>query len=109
MLTPAQADKVGKLLRLLGSSVPGEVVAAAAALRRALTSAGYDLADLADSLTRLSPDDDWPATARWCLAQGADQSAREINFLENMARRVVLPSERQIAWLRAIYARLQSL
>jgi hypothetical protein len=42
------ADRVAKLLRLLGSDKPGEVVAAAAALKRTLEAAGQDLHDLAD-------------------------------------------------------------
>jgi hypothetical protein len=45
----AQIDstKIGKLVRLLGSDRPGEVVAAAAALKRALAASGRDLHDLA--------------------------------------------------------------
>jgi hypothetical protein len=39
--------KIAKLLRLLGSDKPGEVVAAAAALKRTLQAGGQDLHDLA--------------------------------------------------------------
>jgi hypothetical protein len=42
------ADKLGKLIRLLGSDRDGEVVAAAQALQRTLKSAGADLHTLAD-------------------------------------------------------------
>jgi len=44
--------KVGKLVRLLGSDQPGELVAAVQALRRTLESAGSDLHNLAASIER---------------------------------------------------------
>jgi hypothetical protein len=68
---------------------------------------GHDLSDLADSTPPAT--DGWPAVARGCAARGATLNSRELDFIERMARRVVLPSERQLAWLRAIYAHLQSL
>lgn len=43
-------NKIGKLIRLLGSDEAGEVVAAAAALKRALAAKGKDLHDLADAV-----------------------------------------------------------
>lgn len=43
-------SKIGKLLRLLGSDRPGEVVATAAALQRTLAAAGLDLHALADAV-----------------------------------------------------------
>ena len=39
--------KIAKLIRLLGSDKPGEVIAAAAALKRMLAASGKDLHDLA--------------------------------------------------------------
>ena len=44
------ADKVGKLVRLLASDRDGEVLAAVAALKRTLGAGGADLNDLADAL-----------------------------------------------------------
>lgn len=46
-LPVAILPRVGQFLRLLGSDQPGEVVAAAGALQRALIGAGVDLHDLA--------------------------------------------------------------
>jgi hypothetical protein len=43
-------DKLGKLIRLLGSDKDGEVLAAVGALRRALRADGRDLHDLADAV-----------------------------------------------------------
>lgn len=48
--TPAVPARLAKVLPLLGSDQPGEVVAAAAALQRVLAGAGMDLMDLADLL-----------------------------------------------------------
>jgi len=77
------AEKLGKLIRRLGSDRDGEVVATVAALRRTLDGAGLDLHDLAQAVTRPAepvvvhrdrwrepppperPEVDWAATARW--------------------------------------------
>lgn len=44
--------KLSKLIRMLGSDQPAEIVAAAGALKRALASAGLDLHDLASAAVR---------------------------------------------------------
>ena len=44
--------RLGQFVRLLASDQPGEVVAAAAALRRALAGVGADLNDLGDAIER---------------------------------------------------------
>ena len=44
--------RLGQFVRLLASDQPGEVVAAAAALRRALAGVGADLHDLAGTIER---------------------------------------------------------
>lgn len=72
---PAARDpsKLAKLVRLLGSDKPGEVVAAAAALRRGLEAAGLDFHDLADAveagLRPAEPRPPWgprgPSTDNW--------------------------------------------
>jgi hypothetical protein len=49
--TPALPARLAKVLPLLGSNQPGEVVAAVVALQRVLAGAGMALTDLADLLT----------------------------------------------------------
>jgi hypothetical protein len=44
------ADKVGKLVRMLASDKDGEVLAAVAALKRTLGAGGADINDMADAL-----------------------------------------------------------
>lgn len=51
-LSPTILPRVGQLVRLLASPHDGEVVAAAAALRRALAAVGADLNDLGDAIER---------------------------------------------------------
>jgi hypothetical protein len=46
--SPVLPARLAKVLPLLGSDQPGEVVAAAAALQRVLAGAGMDLVDLAN-------------------------------------------------------------
>lgn len=45
------APKLGKLIPLLGSNHDGEVLSAAAAIRRTLDNAGLDLNDLAETIS----------------------------------------------------------
>jgi hypothetical protein len=47
-VAPVLPARLAKLLPLLGSDQPGEVVAAATALQRVLAGVGMDLVDLAD-------------------------------------------------------------
>jgi hypothetical protein len=79
--TPIDPTKVGKLVRMLSSDRPGEVVAAAAALKRTLEAGGLDIHDLASavesglkpapppqrrSLAPPSPNlDDWQSVSWW--------------------------------------------
>ena len=48
----AMTARLGKLIRLLSSDRPGEVVAAAGAINRALQAAGLDIHRLADVVER---------------------------------------------------------
>jgi hypothetical protein len=115
---------VEKFLLLLGSDKPGEVVAAAAALCRALKSEGRDLHDLVGALKghvvyrdkiiektkvvypkaeELSPRE----IAQLCLDQDTSQlNDRERQFLDDMSHRYSAPTPKQEAWLFAIHDKL---
>jgi len=114
------APRIGQLIRLLGSDQDGEVVAAARALGRTLASVGEDFHSLADTIERsahISAVDscnepaatrecgDHRAMARWILNRGARLSTKEWSFVADMAIRFGSLSERQEAWLLAIYER----
>jgi hypothetical protein len=107
------APRIGQLIRLLGSDRDGEVVAAARALGRTLTSVGADFHTLADTIERSAPAahrgcEDHRAIARWLLDSGARLSPKEWSFVADMANRFGSLSERQEAWLQAIYERVSA-
>ena len=107
------APRIGQLIRLLGSDWDGEVVAAARALGRTLTSVGADFHTLADTIERSAPAahrgcEDHRAIARWLLDSGARLSPKEWSFVADMANRFGSLSERQEAWLQAIYERVSA-
>jgi hypothetical protein len=107
------APRIGQLIRLLGSDRDGEVIAAVHALARTLMSVGADFHTLADTIERSAPAahhgcDDHRAMARWLLNSGARLSPKEFAFVADMANRFGSLSERQEAWLRAIFERVSS-
>lgn len=109
------AIRVGQLLRLLlGSDKPGEIVATAAALKRALHSAGLDhhrlaavvetgLAAPAEKATEQAADTmDWRSVA-WELYHHRDLlSPKEAAFVAKVVTYRRSPSERQLDWLFAL-------
>lgn len=109
------APKIAKLIPRLASDHDGEVVATVRAIRRTLESAGLDLHALAaglggDSASEREPTS-WQELAAWCRNIGQHRlSLKEFVFVADMADRLILdaePSEKQAAWLRAIYAKLR--
>jgi hypothetical protein len=105
------APRVGQLIRLLGSDQDGEVVAAARALGRTLKSAGADFHTLAATIECAPPTitflrEPWRALARRILDSGARLSAKEKVFVNDMSTWPGELSERQEAWLRAIFERV---
>jgi hypothetical protein len=108
------APRIGQLIRLLGSDQDGEVVAAARALGRTLTSVGAEFHTLADTIERSAPAahhrgcEDHRAIARWLIDSGARLSPKEWSFVADMANRFGSLSERQEAWLLAIFERVSS-
>ena len=116
----AVAPKLIKLIPLLSSDKPGEVVATADAIRRTLQSVGADFHDLARALVvlpapremrRVREPESWLDLIDACLDfelefESAGLTARDIDFLEDMrswVRRRKEPSEKQAAWLRGCW------
>jgi hypothetical protein len=123
-LQPRVATRVGQLLRLaLSSDQDGESIAALAALRRALESAGLDLHTLGAAVERglqapparppppprPTHDDmaDWRSTARWCRHYEDQLSPRDVEFLDTIIRYRGGISEKQKAWLDGIEQRIR--
>ena len=111
------APTIAKLLRLLTSDKPGEIVASVHALRRVLGSANLDLHDLANvvefAARREAPqvasatadDDDAREMIRCCRECSELLSAKELAFVRSMAKWRGEPTKRQMAWLSSLYER----
>jgi hypothetical protein len=111
---PDIPPKIAKLLRLLASDKPGELVASAHALRRVLSSAELDLHDLANVVefaARREAPQVASATADVremikCCRECSDLlSEKELAFVRSMAKWHGQPTERQMAWLSSLYER----
>jgi DNA-binding transcriptional LysR family regulator len=112
------ASRFSKLLRLaLVGDQPGEIVAAVAALKRALTTSGVDPYWLADAFERGAKsvavphvDDvaDDRSTVWWCWHHRDDLTAKERKFIESLTRWRGPISERQARWLQDIADRLSA-
>jgi hypothetical protein len=107
---------LSKLIPLLGSDKPGEVVATASAIGRALRGAGLDWHDLAGRalaepkivvVERSAPR---PAASGWrqqldfCFDFGSFNE-REGRFLYSLREWRGTPTEKQLAWLDQLYRR----
>jgi hypothetical protein len=117
-------ERFGKLLRLaLVADQPGEIVAAVAVLKRALTTSGVDPHWIVDCFVRgakpvvLQPpqqdrgavhDDDWRSTAWWCWHRGNALTAKERRFIESLTHWRDPISERQAQWLHDIANQLSA-
>ena len=108
------APMIAKLLRLLASDKPGELVASVHALRRVLGSANLDLHDLANVVefaARREAPQVASATADVremikCCHECSDLlSEKELAFVRSMAKWRGEPTKRQMAWLSSLYER----
>jgi hypothetical protein len=120
-IAPQIAPKLQRLLLLLSSNQPGEVVAAAAAIKRTLRTVGCDFHDLVAGLTAPSSTKpqfhqeeaesrgvrDWHVMRKFCVEREQQLRPRELEFVTNLAdwRGNLTPKQRD--WPSAIYARLQ--
>ncbi len=113
---------LGKIVLMLSSDQPGEVVAARDALKRGLALEGHDLYWLAEQVDRCiaslhggrggsvhnaeADEIDHQAAAKWLLDNFASLlSAKEWDFVERMTRWVGEPSQPQTNWLCALLRR----
>ena len=111
------APTIAKLLRLLASDKPGELVASVHAMRRVLGSAELDLHDLANVVefsagreapqvaSTIADNDDAREMIRCCRECSDLLSAKELAFVRSMAKWRGQPTSRQQAWLSSLYIR----
>jgi hypothetical protein len=109
-------DRLAQLLRLaLSTDKRGEAIAAIAALKRTLRSAGFDAHYVADALItgleapkqthRSEPD--WRRLASYCADHAGLLSEKEFDFIVTISRYRTELSFKQTKWLNDIAARLR--
>jgi len=119
------ALKIAKLVPRLATNHDGEVVATVRAIERTLANAGLDLHDLANALEREpetrtvivyrdpnpSEPKTWRDLAKWCSDHDDGHlKQHERDFINDVVGYLVCdgePTERQAAWLRALYRKLR--
>jgi hypothetical protein len=119
------APRIAKLIPRLATNHDGEVVTTVRAIERTLKTSGLDFHDLAGALERApqtrtvivyrdrepSEPQTWHELAKWCgYHDNGRLKPHERDFVRDMADRLVCdgePTERQGAWLRALYAKLR--
>ena len=95
------ADRLVKLLGLLGSSHDGEIAAAGRKAHQLLRRLGLTWPDVI-----CLPPTSWHELAIACAKYPDLLSNRELHFVQNMARQQRLPTDRQARWLESIYLRV---
>jgi hypothetical protein len=122
-LTPSARVALAKQIRLLASNHDGEVLAAARAIGRSLKAAGHDLHDMAQEFVETPSaapapsggfrdpfgDDDgdpgWETMVEVCVRNPGRFTVKEREFLASMECWRGEPTERQSAWLAALFKR----
>jgi hypothetical protein len=103
---------------MLSSPEPGEVFAAARAIERTLRTVDADWHDLARELAQPlpsptpgapphGPDGDWQAMYEFCRSRPDRLSGREHEFMDTLEHWRGDLTDKQYAWLVAIYGRLR--
>jgi hypothetical protein len=103
-------ERLAKLLLMLSSERDGEVVSAARAIGRSLRGAGTDWHGFAARLSGHSHNrstSNWQAMQRYCLRHPALLRSRELQFVTGLNDWRGELTEKQFAWLSAIYSRLR--
>lgn len=125
MFSETTRKRLAQLIPRLASDQDGEVIGSVHAIIRVLTADGRDLHDLAKAAAsepttvyqtvyrdRPQPKpepSDWLMKARACEEQAESLSPKEAEFVADMAVRLKHlrePTEKQAAWLDAIYHRI---
>jgi hypothetical protein len=109
-LDDVTADRLTKILGLLGSDHAGERAAAAAKAHALVRSIGLTWRDVITPSLSVAPQlengFDWRLLAAECHARKAQLSLNESQFIAKILTWCAEPSPRQMAWLLAIHDRL---
>ncbi|MEO6092330.1 MAG: hypothetical protein ABIT04_10350 [Novosphingobium sp.] len=113
-LDPADMDRFGKLLGLLGSDHDGERASAAGKATEFLSRRRLGWYDIAEQLKRppvvipprLEPSRSHQVDARRCLTSGVAWKPHELEFLSQMAAQLRRPTDKQRDWLDGLLDRV---
>jgi len=103
LVNPKLAARIAQLAGMFGSHHDGEVVNAARIADRLIRDCGLRWSDVI-----AQPPAEWQHMAAVCGRRWPQLSDRERDFLTSIQRLRRQPSDRQLAWLEAIYTRLQA-
>ena len=104
------ADRLTKLLGMLGSNSDGERANAALMADRFVHGLGLTWHDVINTPLKLQTTiaEDWEVWANYCLAHVGRLSFKEQSFIRSMYGRKRQPTSNQYDWLKGIYDRLQT-
>ena len=114
-LNPQAANRLSKILGLLGSEHSGERDAAAQAAHKIVRGAGLTWADIIHAPRNSDPprirawradEPDWKRMAHFCHARQWSLSEKDRRFVRTMVDWCGQPTNRQREWLLDLYARL---
>lgn len=128
-LSEVARKKLSKLLPRLSSDQDGERLATLEAIARTLKNEGQDWHDLTTAIVEgggrviyrdrvvyrdrpkaQESKSDWQAKADYCVEHESHLRSRETDFVHDMQAKLRFmdePTEKQAAWLEAIYCRLR--
>jgi hypothetical protein len=108
LLDPQAADRLAKLLGMIGSHHDGEVLAAARKADQCIRQLGLTWGDVIRVTTDGSSSGDWQYMARTCREQAHRLTPKEFSFVSNMCLARFEASAKQLKWLSDIYSRVIS-
>jgi hypothetical protein len=91
---------------MIGSHHDGEALAAARKADQCIRQLGLTWGDVIHVSGAHAPPRDWQHMARACRAQAHRLSAREFDFINNIAMARFEPSDKQLKWLSDIFGRV---
>ena len=101
LLNPQAAEHLARLLGMTGSDHDGEVLNAARLADRFVRQLGLTWFDVIFISQR------WQHMAKVCRERMPELSSREADFIATISRSRRMPTDKQVAWLTAIYERLR--
>lgn len=110
MLTRAEAQRLAKLLGMLGSACEAERAYAAAKANELVREAGLTWEAIVTPLIVTLPPPEvvkWRSLVQFCLEHVDDLSDRDSDFIAKLSSYRCLPSDKQLTWLYDIVDRLQ--